>query len=212
MDILPKKDFAAQCGLLTNKLWKYVDRGNVILLGDGKVDLNDPRNRAFLEMRQAKLKPNVKIEEKPLETLKQITNIKTGTPQPDDEPKHDSKSLINLEVQKTMGQVAKINQEVVLLKIKEEKIKGVVVPSELIKPVFLQHNQSILTEIHNEANEFVRIFAKRHSLKANEVADIKSDLIDWVNIAIDKAIQLSSNQIDNIINTYQEERGVGERK
>lgn len=117
-----------------------------------------------------------------------------------------------LEVKKTAAQVEKLQQEVRLMKIKEEKMKGVVVPSELIMPVFLQHNQSIITEVHNQSVEFVRLFVKRNSLSVNEEAEIKGAVIKWFNESIKRATETSKVSIRNIIKGYANNRGVGERE
>jgi phage terminase Nu1 subunit (DNA packaging protein) len=194
MTVISKKEFAALCGMATNKLWTYTDRGHVILLGDGKVDCNDPRNVAFLQKHSAK-----KTEE-PAKT--------TTSPAVTEE----NNSYASLDLKKTEAQVDKLTQEVRLLKLKEEKLKGVVVPSELIKPVFLRHNQSILTEVNNEITEFVRLFSKKRSLTIEETAEIKADVVKWFNDVMAKATLASSAEIKNIVNNYSEKRGVGERE
>ena len=83
-------------------------------------------------------------------------------------------------------------------------------PSELIKPVFLQHNQSILTEYKNATDEIIRIFSKKRSLTVDEVAEIKTDLVKTINNAINNAIIISSKSIDSIISDHSDKRGIGE--
>jgi hypothetical protein len=187
---LSKKEFAERCGIETKNLAVYIGRGNVIVLDDDSIDDCDQKNRAFIQKRQVNI---VRTEPKKIES-----------PQNND--------YAGLDLKKTAVQVEKLEQEVRLLKIKEEKLKGVVVPSELIKPVFLQHNQSIITEVHNNSTEFCRIFSKKHTLNVNDVAEMNGELIKWFNTAINKATSLSIKSIENIVNDYSEKKGVGERE
>lgn len=198
MSVVTKAVFAEMCGLKTNKLWNYTDRGQVILLGDGKIDCDDPRNKAFLEKKSAK-----KQKQEPQEKQK---------PQESNQDQETGTDYAALDRQKLSAQVEKLNQEVRLLKIKEEKLKGIVVPSEVIMPVFLQHNQSVLTSVKNESDEFVRLFSKKRGLSGEEIAEIKSGLIEWFNRAMDSASALSKVTIKDIVNNYSITKGVGERE
>ena len=194
MTVISKKEFAALCGMPTNKLWTYTNRGQVILLGDGKIDCNDPRNVAFLQ------KHSTKRQEDP---------VKTPPPTVQTEQNNNYASL---DLKKTEVQVEKLTQEVRLLKLKEEKLKGEVVPSELIMPVYLRSNQAILTEVKNSMDEFVRLFSKKRDLKLEEVADLKRELVRWLNEAMDRASVLAEKEVETIVNSYSEKRGVGERE
>jgi len=199
-----KKEFADRCGMATKNLAVYIKRGKVILLDDDYIDDVDHRNLAFLQ------KQKVKNGEKEV-IVANVPALKSDKPAKSAEV-DENNNYAALDLKKTSVQVEKLEQEVRLLKLKEEKLKGVVVPSELIKPVFLQHNQSIITEVHNSSAEFARIFAKKHSLNVNDVAEINGELIKWFNLAINKATVLSVKSIDNIVNDYSEKKGVGERE
>ena len=194
MTIYTKKEFAVACGIETKRLSVYISRKKVIILSDDKIDGEDPRNKFFLEKNKTKslAGPEVAVIKKDIDSQKE--------------------DYASLDLKKTAAQVEKLEQEVRLLRLKEEKLKGVVVPSELIKPVFLQHNQSIITEVHNNSREFTRVFSKKHSLNVNDVAEMSGELIKWFNSDINKATILSVKSIDNIVNDYSEKRGVGERE
>lgn len=200
MTVYTRKEFSELTGLKSNKVSTYISRKKVIPLADGCIDGNDPRNAAFLQKHSALLEPVIKqAPEKPQQQPTQETEQPLET------------DYAALDRQKLSAQVEKLNQEVRLLRIKEEKLKGVVVPSEVIMPVFLQHNQSVLTAVKNESDEFVRLFSKKRSLSGEEVAEVKSELIEWFNRAMDSANTLSKVTIKDIINNYSITKGVGER-
>ncbi len=201
---LSKKEFAEKCGMETKNLSVYIKRGKVILYDDEQIDDTDLRNLAFIQKRQSK---NPIVDSKPVIKTNNVSEKVSST---SDVQKNNEVAALDL--QKTSVQVEKLQQEVRLLKIKEDKLKGVVVPSELIKPVFLQHNQSIITEVRNNANEFARIFAKKNDLTVNEVAEINGELINWFNLAISKATQTSVKAINNIMSDFSNKKGVGERE
>lgn len=198
-----KKEFAGLCGIETKNLSVYVTRGKVIVDSDGTIDGSNEHNKTFLMKQSSKKRPV------PEETTKKEKEVVT-------QPKlisemEETAEYSGLEIKKTAAQVEKLQQEVRLLKIKEEKLQGVVVPSDLILPVFLQHNQSIITEVHNESIEFVRLFVKKNGLSIEEEAQIKGSVIKWFNGAITRATEMSKVSVKNIIKGYANNRGVGER-
>lgn len=210
MPIIDKKEFSKICGKPVNKLWTYIDRGKIILLGDGKLDTDDPRNKAFLEKWTSRTDVTYKdISITVPKNQQQTKNIPESTPLVDVES-HEGQSYTESERQLKYLDTLKRRKEIEKLEFEVQKKRGEVVPSELIKPVFLQHNQSILTEYKNATDEIIRIFSKKRSLTVDEVAEIKTDLVKTINNAINNAIIISSKSIDSIISDHSDKRGIGE--
>lgn len=115
-----------------------------------------------------------------------------------------------LNIIKTKIEIKKKNEEYEKIKLQNSKIRGEVVPSELIKPVFLQHNQSIMTAFKNASDEMLRLISKKKGLSLNETAELSGELTVVINTAIDKANKASVKAIDNIISEHSETKGVGE--
>lgn len=210
MGVIPKKDFAELCGLPTNKLWSYVQRGKIILLSDGMIDVSDPRNKAFLEKRKGRLiASNPEQKQEKTRTKSVIQAIIPETTDLKDVEIHEGQSYTESERQLKYLDTLKRRKEIEKLEIDIQKKRGEVVPSDLIKPVFLQHNQSILTAFKNATDEILRIFGKKRSLSVNESAEIKTELVNTINLSIAKAIEASIKSVEIIIEQHSEARGIG---
>lgn len=209
MALLSKKEFAAACGIKTNTLSVQIMRGKVICENE-LIDSNNEKNKFFLEKQSSrKQEPVEKQEKTSIEIVKQSI-IPDNTPLKDVES-NEGQSYTESERQLKYLDTLKRRKEIEKLEIDIQKKRGEVVPSELIKPVFLQHNQSIITEFKNATDEVIRIFSKKKSLTINEVAEIKGELIQSINVAIGKATLASVKGVESIILNHSEKRGVGER-
>lgn len=209
MAIYSKKEFADLCRIETKNLSNYITRKNVIVNSSGFIDTSIDKNMAFLEKRRAKSSsiPSADIvvknkkKNKPEDFDADETEYVSGPGQTYTESERKLKYL----------DTVKREAEIEKLKIDIAKKKGEVIPSELIAPCILQHNQSIVTEFKNTADEIIRIIAKKKSLSVNEMAEIKGDLVICINTSIQKATTLTSKNIENIISDFSEKKGVGER-
>jgi len=208
MALYSKKEFADICKLKTKELSVYIQRNKVVVIS-GFIDSDDVTNKLFLEKREVCfLPPKDEIEE-----INESLVEKTEPINREIEPE-DNSGVPNLHKSTTLLKhldTVKRGREIEKLQIEIQKKKGEVVPVELIKPVILQHNQSILTEFKNAADEIVRIMSKKHSFSVEDIAYCKGELIKATNGAIAKAIFATSKSIESIIQTHVEKKGVGER-
>lgn len=202
------------CGMTTGNLSNMVTRGKVVYSGDYIDDSIDP-NKSFLCMRK-ELAVNPK--------KKKEVESKTERPAPVVKPSviHNNKvpkvatvnvggAIYDLNAKKIQTQIDKMNMEMEKLRLNNSKFMGEVIPSGLIKPMILQHNQSILTESKNTIDNIIMIIAKKKDLSSAEVAEIKSKYLFEVNEMIKKSTQLTVKSINNVINEFSEKRNVGER-
>lgn len=196
MALLTKKEIAELCGLETKNLSVYITRGKVIVGKNDLIDTNVDKNKSFIEKRKGKIS-DVKIQT--------TTVIESKVSE-----QSEGQSYTESERQLKYLDTIKRQKEIEKLDIEIQKKRGEVVPSELIKPVFLQHNQSIITEITNRCDEFIRIFSKKRTLTVNEVAEVRGEVVSWVNESMNKAILASIKSVENIITEHSEKKGVGE--
>ncbi len=211
MALLKKNELCELCNVKPKDFSNYVKRGNIIVKDDF-IDSNDEINKKFIEKRKNRFVNVDKQEEKP-KTPAPKSNINSVIPENTpltDVESHEGQSYTESERQLKYLDTLKRRKEIEKLEIDIQKKKGEVVPSELIKPVFLQHNQSILTEFKNATDEIIRVFSKKKSLSVNEVAEIKTDLVACINSSINKAIATSVKAVDNIILEHSEKKGVGQ--
>lgn len=204
MAFLSKNELCELCNVKVKDFSIYVKRGNVVMNGDF-IDSNNEINKKFIERRKSRFsnepKINKTVEQKPLPPPNiQTEKIESSEGQTYTESERQLKYLDTIKRQK----------EIDKLDIEIQKKRGEVVPSEMIKPIFLQHNQSIITEINNRLDEFIRIFSKKRSLTVEEIADIKGNVVEWTNESMNRAILTSVKGIESVIDEHSEKRGIGE--
>lgn len=211
MALLTKSEFSELCGRKSNWLSTYIGRGEVVATGNlinDTLDLNKhflSKHRKTPEIEQVKETVAKPVTEKRNDSIKQgdLFEKQTG-----------SEAVVPFSVSETKLKfldTQKREEEIAKLKLDNQKKRGEVIPSELIKPVFLRHNQSITTEFKNATDEILRSFSKRKSLSVNEEAELKGELIEIINSSMIKATNLTVSSIDNIINEYALKKGIGER-
>lgn len=196
MALLTKKEIAELCGLETKNLSVYITRGKVIVGKNDLIDTNVDKNKSFIEKRKGKIS-DVKIQT--------TTVIESKVSE-----QSEGQSYTESERQLKYLDTIKRQKEIEKLDIEIQKKKGEVVPSELIKPVFLQHNQSIITEFKNATDEIIRIFSKKRSLTVEEVAEIKGETTETINNAINKATFSTIKSVESIVSEHQDKKNVGE--
>ena len=127
-----------------------------------------------------------------------------------EEDNNDTPTLTNSTKKLKYLDTIKRTKEIEKLQIEIQKKKGEVVPVELIKPVILQHNQSILTEFKNAGDEILRIMSKKYSFSVEDLAYCKGEFVKTINNSMSKAILATTKSIDSIIQSHIEKKGVGE--
>lgn len=197
------KEFADLCEMPVKNIYTYIHRGQVVLGKNDEVNPDIPQNKTFL------LKRKSKKSKKQDETIQDFYNNDD-----DDDDSFDKSGTMPLDKSTELLQyrkAIKAGLEVEKLELDIQKKRGEVIPSELIPPVILQHNQSIITSIKNEFDEWLRNHAKRYDLGVNEIAEIRTQAVQWINTGMNKATAMSVRAVENIVKDYQDKRGVGER-
>lgn len=221
MAILTKKEVSERSGVELKNIHNYIKRGKLILNPHGMVDTDNAVNRAFLmrhsEKVARKAKHNVNDQHNiELEYLRQdgiIDPVIKDEPAPKifDEKGNEIPDYAQSEQKLKYLDTLKREREVQKLDIEIAKKRGEVIPSELIPPVILQHNQSIITSFKNEFEDWLRVHAKKYDMTQSDVAEVRAESVSWINRAMDKAIKASILSVEGIVKNYQEKRGIGER-
>jgi hypothetical protein len=211
MALLTKQEFADRCGIETKALSVYISRKKVIVGENDLIDDRNDKNRVFLEKRQAKA---VKLDDVPPQQIpREETWIDPDLAENENDP-YDISSIPPLLVSERLLKhldTQKRTAEISLLRIKEEKIKGTVIPSELVQPIVLQHNQHILMEQKNSDEEMLAMFAHKYSISGEDVAYIRGEWVKRRNSAIKTATEGTIKSVEAIIKDFSEKRGAGDR-
>lgn len=192
-----QKEFADECGVGTNYLSTYKRGGYINVSEDGTIDSEDPVNARFLEKRIGRAH-----RQKEEQQAKEAVDPITGGALPEYE---ESERLVKFWDSK------KREKEVEKLQIEIDKKKGEVIPSELIIPLFLQHNKSIVTSFNNVCNAILTEYAKKKDFNPDELSDMRGRMIASINEGIRDAQNLTKTVVKSIIEEYADKRGVGER-
>lgn len=191
------------CGLTTGNLTNYINRKKVIPSGE-YIDDAIAQNRDFLALRQAK-KPNVSEPIIPTEAPD------LDVSETDEDEREEKASIYELNRQKLRVEIDKKTEEIELLKLRKDKLLGVLIPTDLVTVIMIQHCKSIITEFKNTTDGIITTLIKKHGLNTNEVAELRGSMVQSINSAVNKSIDRTKRNIDSVVNEYSEKKEVGER-
>lgn len=184
MKKISQKEFAKKCGITLSELANYEERGKVFISKDRKVDEGNPLNIVFYERR--------------LEIIKS--------------KKDSPEEWINLDKKIKKAQLAKTHVETRIALIKEEKMRGEVIPTELVRILFAQHSKNIIVEFENSLDKVLTILAKEIGMNNEAISKYRGIIKKEINIAVDDTTDKTKEDIINIINEFSEKRSKGESK
>lgn len=225
-----KKDFAALCMIPTNALSVYIKRGKVIVKNELISD-SVTENAEFLKKMQAKgpssafISSNLseKSAEIPAETpqkqqpqalKKEKTNkdFLENDPQSPVSGSTDRSGLSNwqLERERLLADIAKKEVDTRIAVLKEEKMLGANIPTDLVKGVVANLTKTFIASFKDGADFFIIEISKRKSLSAQESAELKGRLVEIINSASNKAINDTRKNLTIIIDQASVKKEVGE--
>jgi hypothetical protein len=200
------------CGLSAGNLSNYIKRGKVILTGE-LIDDTKPENIDFLQkFADRKLEKSNESEQ----NTGEISNepIKSTKKEPAQRQKTTNESEgeggYSLDRKLKAQELKKKEAETRLLNLKEEKIRGEHIPTELIRSIIILQSQSFVTAFKNGMEDFITIVAKTKGMNVNEVAEARGELIRVINTTANKAVDLAKKGVDSIVGEYAIKREVGE--
>ena len=154
-------------GLQQGYVSKYVKRGKVIRDSRKKIDTEDPVNIAFLQKLAARHRP---------------TDLNN---------KH-ARDIFALDLEYKRLGIIKTELEVRLLKNKNAKASGELIPADLVRDIFRRNGKLITTAFSQSLEaELVKV-ADRFKLKAATVSKMRKEIITVTNRAIDNGVHKSA--------------------
>jgi hypothetical protein len=210
-----RKEFVEKlCGVEYSDSWKakvsmWVKRGNIDVGNDGLIDDSNHKNRDW-----AIKQYEANVGEAEDDGTEDVEESKPKS-RPNHKPTTDSGGGDNeagyvLVKKKTLRQIEKLESDIRIANLKEEKIRGEVVPIDLIKNVFTAHSQSIITANKDGIEELIINFSKEVSLTGVQIARLRGKMIDILNNASDKAVEASKKNLKNLVEEFSIKKEVGE--
>jgi hypothetical protein len=152
--IVSKKDFCKVCGITSSELSVYISRGKVIPTGKN-IDLSIAENSDFLEMKK---------ERSEVKNIEVIINKPVGS---DSEAAIERSKVLDAirkqNSEKKNAEMEKMSEETDLIRLKKQKIMGVLIPTELVKSLFAQHNKSVVVTFQQDGEEIILEISKKKS-------------------------------------------------
>lgn len=206
MALHTRKQFYELCGITKAHLNVYIGRKKVILSGEF-IDDAEPQNADFLkkclEKKQA-------LQKQPPQIEAPTTQAHHSIEQQPEKPT-GNKGILELERALKEADLAKKQVDTQIALLKEEKLRGIVIPTDIVKVIFAQHFKSVTSSFHQAADNLIVNISKKKELNREEVAQIRGELIEIINIAVNNSVDESKKSIVNIVAEYSERKGVGER-
>jgi hypothetical protein len=218
-----KADFARMCGLTTGNLTVYISRKKVIPSGD-YIDDSLEINSAFLQKRKNHVSNKPTADQpQPEKKLRYIQPDRELPTQPDiqdpvDDDGDDDDTGGNyitsaaLNKKKLKVDIAKKIRETSILKLREEKIKGEIVPIDVIKNLFSMHTQSIITAQKDGIEELLINLSVEARLTGDQLARLRGKMVEILNNGVDKAIIITQRNMKVLVNEFAIKKDVGEHE
>lgn len=131
---------------------------------------------------------------------------------PDSELKLDNPELAKKRLSMEALKEKKLKEEIEKLVIGNQKMRGELVPIEMIKPLFIQYSKSMITAFQNATENVLVEFGHKHNLTLKEKAEIKKQIVDIINQATDAGAEDTKKSIKSIVDDFSIKKGRGEHE
>lgn len=198
MALLSKKEFAEKCGMNTRALSVYINaRKKVILSGEDQIDDTNEQNAAFLRKwsdKAGKSKPSVGKVKSTGRPSKAERDAKA-------KKEKESADLYSIEKGKKSTDAMKAQVELELQTIKRDKLRGALIPTEMVRLLFTTHFKSVTVEFNQAVDNLLIEISRKTKMNREQLADLRTQLTEIVNGAVDRSVDASKKSIQNLINS-----------
>lgn len=199
MALYKLKEFAEVCGLKQNALSNAKARGKIIVNEYRMVDTGNPANAVFLELHRAKSGAAADDPGAALPVPKSA-DIETGQKAADAAPVgRQGGELYKLDREKKTIDIEKAKQDLELSRIKEQKIRGELIPTSLVRDAFTQLFGAFTVSFRQGSDNLITEWTQIAHLNRNQQADLRKRLVKIVNSSIDAGIDDAKNRLDAIV-------------
>ncbi len=217
MALYTMTEFAKLCDITLANLSTYKKREKVIVK-DGKIDDQLDLNAAFLKHQLSK-KGKLSTENivKTTETVdntatsEQILTNKRNKSAASSSTETGNGSLHQLNIKKKALEIEKISEETELLKKKNEKMEGELIPTGIVIEILKLHFTSATNQFKNSIENILTEWTKRKDFTREELAELRGHLTGELNNSITKSVKESQRNLNKVLEEFSLRKGVGER-
>jgi len=218
MPLLTKTEFAEKCGVSLAYISVNKSRNKIILDAQGYIDELNSTNQLFLQKCLSRPKSASKaIENAEKGDKSEFTPSSTGVHQPknleNDEFSRQNTTVtdralkkMDLDAEKKQKEIERLDQEMRLARLQEEKFLGKLIPTDLVKNLFAQHFKSVTLTFKQAADLIAIEFGKKAKIARNDQAELRGQMVTIINRAIEDGINESKRTLAHIVHEYSQTR------
>jgi len=217
MALHTQKEFAELCGISLANLSTYKGRGKIELT-DNKVDDKLPINASFLQKqlsKKGKLSTETRIKthenEQSTAALADVIDKKRETAVTKTAATGKNGSLHELEKEKKALDIQKTSEEIELLKKKNEKMEGELVPTGMVSNLLKLHFTSATNQFKNSIENILTEWTKKKDFTREELAELRGHMTGELNKSIQQSVKESQKNLHKLIEDFSARKSVGER-
>jgi hypothetical protein len=209
MALYRKAEFARFCKVSNAHISVAITRGKVIEEKDGKIDSENPINLLYKAtcdenaVRAGEPEKVAEIAEKQAPAPKKSQKA----PKPPKEPTSNKRNDLldkkfDIEIEEKEARINKIRQEARMAELKEQKLTGQLIPTDVVYSTIRQLSQSLMMSFKNMAEAAVTDIAKSAKMNRDQMAALRKQMKDHINTAINQAVDDAQKNVDNITKEY----------
>ena len=222
MALYSRSEFGDKCGLKKSTARAYIGtnikRGKIILSGKF-IDDSLPENAEFLRKeieknRGKQIEDSVTTSKPSTPKVPDVSKpVRSNPEEPEvDDPDYTPSNTAALDRELKQRDLEKKREEIRLLEIREQKLRGEVVPTEEIKDSFKRYSHFMVTQFDNTLDRIFAMAASKFKVSNEQMVSFKAQIRTELNKTTDIAADMAKSDFAKIIQEHKEARSRGERK
>jgi hypothetical protein len=217
MALFKKVEFAAECRVSKAHVSVAITRGKIIVREDKLIDSKNEINRLYIERC---LENKARQPDKPKDVTTgqergKVAKSKRSKPQePAEIPNRaedPTKSAritqkFDVELQEKQARIEKMRLDARLMEMKEAKLTGQLIPTDLVFGTIRQLTQSLLVNFNNSTDAWLVDLAKKLKIDRAMLADLRKDVKKVLNSSVDMAVTDAQKNVENITKEYSQRK------
>lgn len=116
-----------------------------------------------------------------------------------------------LEKEKKALDIQKTSEEIELLKKKNEKMEGELVPTGMVSNLLKLHFTSATNQFKNSIENILTEWTKKKDFTREELAELRGHMTGELNKSIQQSVKESQKNLHKLIEDFSARKSVGER-
>ena len=113
---------------------------------------------------------------------------------------------MDLDAEKKQKEIERLDQEMRLSRLQEEKLLGKLIPTDMVNNLFAQHFKSVTLTFKQAADLIAIEFGKKAKIARNDQAELRGQMVTIINRAIEDGINESKRTLAHIVHEYSQTR------